>query len=191
MGTELAEIRNIIYIVREQKVMLDADLARLYEVETKMLNRAVKRNIERFPDNFMFQLSEEEWKIYPRDNKYEVSKNGKVRLANNHKLVGALSTTGYMIITNQKIGQPTEYYRIHRMVMETFNPIENSEMYVVDHIDGNKQNNDISNLRWVLQRQNIQFRDENWAEINQNLQKLIEKKGYDWVNRLLLLEIDR
>ena len=34
-------------------------------------------------------------------------------------------------------------------------------------------------------------RDENWAEINQNLQKLIEKKGYDWVNRLLLLEIDR
>ena len=135
--------------------------------------------------------SEEEWKIYPRDNKYEVSKNGKVRLANNHKLVGALSTTGYMIITNQKVGQPTEYYRIHRMVMETFNPIENSEMYVVDHIDGNKQNNDISNLRWVLQRQNIQFRDENWAEINQNLQKLIEKKGYDWVNRLLLLEIDR
>ena len=63
MGTELAEIRNIIYIVREQKVMLDSDLARLYEVETKMLNRAVKRNIERFPDNFMFQLSEEEWKI--------------------------------------------------------------------------------------------------------------------------------
>ncbi|MGN1153623.1 MAG: ORF6N domain-containing protein [Candidatus Gastranaerophilaceae bacterium] len=43
--------------------MLDSDLARLYEVETKMLNRAVKRNIERFPDNFMFQLSEEEWKI--------------------------------------------------------------------------------------------------------------------------------
>ena len=41
--------------------MLDSDLARLYEVETKVLNQAVKRNITRFPDNFMFRLSKEEW----------------------------------------------------------------------------------------------------------------------------------
>ncbi len=41
--------------------MIDSDLAALYEVETKMLNRAVKRNIERFPENFMFQLTKEEW----------------------------------------------------------------------------------------------------------------------------------
>ena len=41
--------------------MLDSDLARLYEVETKVLNQAVKRNITRFPDNFMFQLSKDEW----------------------------------------------------------------------------------------------------------------------------------
>lgn len=133
--------------------------------------------------------SEEEWKVYPRDNKYEVSKNGNVRLTNNHKLVGALATTGYMVVTNQKVGQPTEYYRIHRMVMETFQPIENPEMYVVDHIDGNKQNNQLSNLRWVLQRQNVQFRDENWIEISQNLQKLIEKKGYYWVNQLILQKL--
>ena len=43
--------------------MLDSDLAMLYEVETKKLNQAVKRNIERFPDNFMFQLTEEEWQV--------------------------------------------------------------------------------------------------------------------------------
>ena len=43
--------------------MLDSDLARLYEVETKRLNEAVKRNIERFPSHFMFQLTKEEWKI--------------------------------------------------------------------------------------------------------------------------------
>jgi phage regulator Rha-like protein len=42
--------------------MLDSDLARLYEVETKVLNRAVKRNINRFPDFFMFQLTDEDWK---------------------------------------------------------------------------------------------------------------------------------
>ncbi len=63
MGTDLVEIKNLIYVVRGQKVMLDSDLASLYEVETKNLNRAVKRNIERFPSNFMFQLLEDEWKV--------------------------------------------------------------------------------------------------------------------------------
>ena len=63
METGLVEIKNLIYEIRGQKVMLDSDLAKLYEVETKMLNRAVKRNIERFPSNFMFQLNEDEWKI--------------------------------------------------------------------------------------------------------------------------------
>ncbi|HEY5408870.1 MAG TPA: ORF6N domain-containing protein [Ginsengibacter sp.] len=50
-----------IYIVREQKVMLDFDLADLYEVETKVLNQAVKRNIDRFPEDFMFRFTSKEW----------------------------------------------------------------------------------------------------------------------------------
>lgn len=54
-------IERKIYVVREQKVMLDSDLATLYGVETKMLNRAVKRNLERFPEDFMFQLTAEEF----------------------------------------------------------------------------------------------------------------------------------
>ena len=54
-------IKNLIYEIRGQKVMFDNDLARLYEIETKALNRAVKRNIERFPDFFMFQLTEDEF----------------------------------------------------------------------------------------------------------------------------------
>lgn len=49
-----------IYIVRGHRVMLDRDLAALYEVETRVLNQAVKRNIDRFPDDFMFSLSREE-----------------------------------------------------------------------------------------------------------------------------------
>lgn len=59
---ELSVIENKIYEIRGQKVMLDFDLAEMYEVETKNLNKAVKRNIERFPDDFMFQLSKEEAK---------------------------------------------------------------------------------------------------------------------------------
>ncbi|WP_240432118.1 ORF6N domain-containing protein [Pedobacter chitinilyticus] len=56
---------NKIYEIRNQKVMLDRDLAELYGVETRVLNQAVKRNINRFPEDFMFQLSPEElenWK---------------------------------------------------------------------------------------------------------------------------------
>jgi phage regulator Rha-like protein len=58
---KLSTIKNLIYEIRGQKVMFDNDLAELYEIETKALNRAVKRNIERFPDFFMFQLTEEEF----------------------------------------------------------------------------------------------------------------------------------
>ena len=50
-----------IYLIREQKVMLDFDLAELYETETKYLKRAVKSNIKRFPSDFMFSLSIKEW----------------------------------------------------------------------------------------------------------------------------------
>ncbi|HEX8845196.1 MAG TPA: ORF6N domain-containing protein [Pyrinomonadaceae bacterium] len=53
-------IERRIYLIREQKVMLDSDLAALYQVETFNLNKAVKRNIERFPEDFMFQLTGEE-----------------------------------------------------------------------------------------------------------------------------------
>ena len=53
-------IEGSIYLIRGEKVMLDRDLAELYEVETRILNRGVKRNLTRFPEDFMFQLSAEE-----------------------------------------------------------------------------------------------------------------------------------
>ena len=56
----LENIENLIHIIRGKQVMLDVDLARLYGVETKRLNEQVKRNLERFPEDFMFQLSKEE-----------------------------------------------------------------------------------------------------------------------------------
>jgi hypothetical protein len=58
---QLEKIQTKIYEIRGQKVMLDSDLAELYEVETRILNQAVKRNIDIFPEDFMFQLSLTEW----------------------------------------------------------------------------------------------------------------------------------
>jgi hypothetical protein len=56
----MERIESQILMIRGHKVMLDRDLAELYQVETKMLNRAIKRNLERFPDDFMFQLTAKE-----------------------------------------------------------------------------------------------------------------------------------
>jgi hypothetical protein len=64
MENDLLKEENIaskIFVLRGKRVMLDSDLAEIYNVETKMLNRAVKRNQKRFPNDFMFQLSNEEW----------------------------------------------------------------------------------------------------------------------------------
>jgi hypothetical protein len=60
---ELTTIKNSIHEIRGKKVMLDMDLAKLYDVETKALKQAVRRNINRFPEDFMFQLTKEEWII--------------------------------------------------------------------------------------------------------------------------------
>jgi uncharacterized protein YcbK (DUF882 family) len=62
METVQTDIKSLIYVVRNQQVMIDSDLAMLYQVETKRLNEAVKRNIVRFPEEFRFQLTEEEAK---------------------------------------------------------------------------------------------------------------------------------
>jgi len=59
---DLQKIESKIYEIRSLKIMLDFDLAELYDVETKALNQAVKRNIKRFPASFMFQLTKDEWK---------------------------------------------------------------------------------------------------------------------------------
>jgi hypothetical protein len=73
----LQVIQKRIYEIRGQKAMLDYDLAELYETETKYLKRAVKQNILRFPDDFMFQLSNDEWESL-RCN-FSTSKRGGTR----------------------------------------------------------------------------------------------------------------
>jgi hypothetical protein len=60
---ELELIKNSILEIRGKKVMLDMDLAKIYEVETRALKQAVRRNLDRFPEDFMFQLTKEEWSI--------------------------------------------------------------------------------------------------------------------------------
>jgi hypothetical protein len=68
-------IEKMIYVIRDQKVMLDSDLAELYGVETRVLNQSVQRNLARFPNDFMFQLTEEEHGSLR--SQFVISKKGK------------------------------------------------------------------------------------------------------------------
>ena len=63
MSDELILVQNLIHEIRGKRVMLDYDLAKLYHIETKALKQAVRRNLERFPDDFMFTLSQDEYNV--------------------------------------------------------------------------------------------------------------------------------
>lgn len=63
MEVQLDQIQNMIYVIRGQKVMLDSDLAILYGVETKRLNEQVRRNLDRFPEDFMFECNSDELEV--------------------------------------------------------------------------------------------------------------------------------
>ena len=76
------DIKSLIYTIRGKEVMLDRDLAKLYQVETRVLNQAVKRNIERFPEDFMFQLSKEEFEILK--SQVVISSSDKIGLRKPH-----------------------------------------------------------------------------------------------------------
>lgn len=71
-----SQIEKMIYIVRGQKVMFDSDLAELYEIPTGRLNEQVKRNLERFPSDFMFQLSDEEFDAFQKLNEFKSEGRG-------------------------------------------------------------------------------------------------------------------
>lgn len=75
---KIDHIKNVIFGIRGFKVLLDRDLAAIYGVETRTLNQAVKRNIDRFPTDFMFQLTSEEWEAIK--NKSNMSSQSVMRL---------------------------------------------------------------------------------------------------------------
>jgi hypothetical protein len=75
-STSIQIIQNCIHTIRDERVMLDFDLAEMYEVETKNLNLAVKRNLKRFPQDFMFQLTKKEWESLRLQNATSKNRGG-------------------------------------------------------------------------------------------------------------------
>ena len=91
--------------------------------------------------------------------------------------------TGYVIVTDKR---DKTALRVHRLIMMTFCPIDNPDDYVVDHMNGIRNDNRLENLRWMTQEENLQKRDSNRANIQNNLLKIIQKYGYEETNKILL-----
>ena len=93
---EKENIENLIYEVRGQMVMLASDVARLYRSETKIINQVVKRNIKRFPENFCFQLTNEE---YQNLRSQFVTSSGSLNHGGNRRLPYVFTEHGVMMLS--------------------------------------------------------------------------------------------
>lgn len=142
---ELVVMQNLIHNIRGQKVMLDSDLAMLYGVLTKNLNKAVKRNVQRFPEDFMFQLTEEEYESLRfqfgtskpkrggrRFMPYVFTKQGIAMLSSVLKSEQAISVNIQIMRTFVKIKQ---FALEHKELTERLTELEH---YFIEHCKDNK-----------------------------------------------------
>jgi len=153
------QIQNIIYEIRGHKVMLDSDLAKLYEIETKALNRAVKRNIDRFPGFFMFQLTEDEFNSL----RYQIgtSNDGK---GGRRYLPHAFTEHGVLMLSS--VLNSKKAISVNIEIMVTFIKMR---QYVLSQSDTNEQ---IAELRKLLML-HTENNDYKFSEYDETIKQII------------------
>jgi hypothetical protein len=149
---ELKKIKSMIYEIRGRQVMLDADLAKIYQVETKVMNQAVRRNIDRFPPEFMFQLTQAEYdnlksQIATSNLKSQIvtsSWGGRRKLPfafTEHGVVMLSSVLNSKIATQINIAVVKAFIDMRRYIAKPVREkIDNLEKVLMLHIDSTSQN---------------------------------------------------
>ena len=185
---DVAIIENKIYEIRGQKVMLDFDLAQLYEVETKALNQAVKRNTIRFPEDFMFRLTTIEWNLmwsqfvttYPKSQIGKESMRSQIVTAsqskrNTQKLPFAFTEHGVTMLASVLRSE-----RAIKMNIEIVRAFISIRHYINKNKNISEQIND---LRIEIQKE-FGERDVQIASIYDALENLLDKKEDEVEQRL-------
>lgn len=123
---------------------------------------------------------EEQWLPWPKNEAYQISNLGNIKGAKGFVLKTQIDSRGYVSVNLRKKGERNaNRYCVHTVIMETFNPEGHlNETYVVDHIDGNRNNNVLANLRWVTKQENNELKTQNRKPINDVINALINQYGY-------------
>jgi hypothetical protein len=158
----IPKIQSRIYKIRNCRVILDFDLAALYEVETKALNRAVKRNIDRFPEEFMFRLSPEEWERM----RYQIGTASQIK-----RNIGAAphAFSEYGIVMLASVLRSNKAIQMNIIIVKAF--IALRELLIHDH--------EILNQLMEL-RDRIGDHDVQLSSIYDALENMLDKKQVEW-----------
>ena len=154
----LVTIQNLIYEIRGQKIMLDSDLAKLYGVETSRLNEAVKRNIKRFPSNFRFQLTKEEYETLTSQIAISKKQGGR------RYLPYAFTEQGVAMLSS--VLNSEQAIQINIQIMNTFVQVRN---YVLNKFDNIKE---IEELKTMLLL-HIKNTDNKFKQTDKIIQSII------------------
>lgn len=131
------------------------------------------------------QYKNEKWKSIPFKPEYLVSDKGRIKNPQGKFLEGT-DDKGYRRVNLGSASGTEQAYAIHRLVKLTFDPIENAEIFLVDHINGKRNDNRLENLRWVFQTDNNKLSDDNNTQIKEIIPQLIKKFGYKKTQQKLL-----
>ena len=129
-------IQNLVYVIRDQQVMMDCDLAKLYQVETRVLNQAVKRNISRFPESFRFQITSREYEDLKSQFVISSSDNGADNYGGRRTLPYVFTEQGIAMLS-AVLKSPTAI-QVSIRIMETFVEIRRymvSSTWMLDKIN--------------------------------------------------------